>query len=260
MKQLYLALLLVLVTIIATTGCHKIQPSVYANNPITSYYMPLAIGKYITYRMDSLTFFYFGQLDTTSSYLAKDIVEDSITDNLGRPGWVVTRYLSDTTGTAPWQPAFSYVVTPTVNTIEVNENNLRYVKLKLPMSNTVTWNGDTYLDQAPFQDEFSFSNQINTNLWTWNFTYQNINQPFVVSNNTTYDSSVTVLQVNDSSGIPIIDTVFASRTYWTETYAKNIGLIYRQTTMWEYQPAPPDGSEPGYKIGFGLKLSIVDHN
>ncbi len=260
MKQFYLALLLIVVLIFAITGCHKTAPSLYASNPLTNYYMPLAIGKYITYRMDSLTFYYFGQSDTTNSYLAKDIIEDSTTDNLGRLSWIVTRYLSDTTGMVPWQPTETYLVTPTKGTIEVNENNLRYLKLTYPMANGDNWTGNTYLPTAPFQDHFSFSDQINTDLQAWNYTYQNVNRPFVVANNTAYDSTVTVLQVNDSSGLPIIDTVFASKTYWTETYAKNIGLIYRQTTIWEYQPASPNGTVAGYKIGFGLKLSIVDHN
>jgi hypothetical protein len=70
-----------------------------------------------------------------------------------------------------------------------------------------------------------------------------------------------VLLNADSTNVPITSpTVFASITYWSETYAKHIGLVYRRTEMWEYQPPTPDGSQQGYKIGFGLTLSIVDHN
>jgi hypothetical protein len=123
-----------------------------------------------------------------------------------------------------------------------------------------SWNGNNYLPYAPYQDVFQFSYQINTK-WlppTWNYTYSKVNKPFTIGNKT-YDSTVTVQQVNDSSNVPIvIDTLFASRTYWTETYAKNIGLIFRQTIMWEYQPAV--NGNLGYKIGFGIKLSIIGHN
>ena len=50
----------------------------------------------------------------------------------------------------------------------------------------------------------------------------------------------------------------AYRNYWTETYAKNIGLIYKEVVMWEYQP--PNSGNPGFRSGFGIKLTIIDHN
>ncbi len=259
MKKYYLALLLTGLSAIVFTACKKTEPSVYAASPLTTYYMPLAIGKYITYRMDSLTYYYFGQSDTISSYLAKDIVEDSLTDGSGRKAWLVNRYLSDTAGLSPWVPTESYTVTPTGRTIEVLENNLRFIKLKYPMSEGDSWSGNSYLPKNPYQDEFLFSSQTNINPNQWTYVYQHVNQPVTIGNQT-YDSASSILEVNDSSGIPIIDTVFASKTYWSETYAKNTGMIQRQTIIWEYQPEPPDGSHPGYKIGFGLNMWIVDHN
>ena len=76
-----------------------------------------------------------------------------------------------------------------------------------------------------------------------------------------FDSATTVLQIADSTNVPITNpNAFASDTYWSETYAKHIGMIYRYTEMWEYQPPTPDGSQQGYKIGFALTMSIVDHN
>ena len=76
-----------------------------------------------------------------------------------------------------------------------------------------------------------------------------------------YDSATTILQIADSTNVPITNVnAFASATYWSETYAKNVGMIYRHTEMWEYQPPTPDGSQSGYKIGFALTMSVVDHN
>ena len=63
-------------------------------------YLQLQVGKYIIYRMDSIQYINFGTEDTIVSYLAKDVIEDSVVDNLGRPSWRVIRYLSDTTGRA----------------------------------------------------------------------------------------------------------------------------------------------------------------
>ncbi len=111
----------------------------YQSDQLTDY-LQLQIGKYITYRMDSLQYINFNTQDTIVSYLAKDVIEDSVVDNLGRPSWRVIRYLSDTTGTSPWIPNEAYLITPTRETVEVVENNLRFQKLKLPITKRKTLN------------------------------------------------------------------------------------------------------------------------
>jgi hypothetical protein len=229
-------------------------------SPATDYFIRLQVGKYITYRMDSLNFYYYGQNDTITSYLAKDSVEKQTVDNTGATVWLVTRYLSDTTGSS-WVPSMTYVVSPSLSAIDVTENNLRFVKLAFPMYLGFSWTGNSFLPYAPYQDFFTYSDYNNLSLSGWNYIYQQVNQPFTVANGTRFDSASTVVQIADSSNVPItLPTVFATITYWSETFAKNVGMIYRRTEMWEYQPPNPDGSQGGYKIGFGLTMSVVDHN
>jgi hypothetical protein len=232
----------------------------YPANPLTNYYIDLQVGKYITYRLDSLTFYYYGQNDTITSYLAKDSVEKQTVDNTGATVWLVTRYLSDTTGSF-WTPSMTYIVSPSTSAIDVTEDNLRFVKLAFPMDQGFSWTGNTFLPYAPYQDLFSYSDYNNLSLSNWNYQYSQVNQPFTVANGTSFDSATTVLQIADSSNVPITNiNEFASNTYWSETFAKHVGMIYRYTEMWEYQPPTPDGSQAGYKIGFALTMSIVDHN
>jgi hypothetical protein len=256
-----LGCIIVIALVVTITSCKKTIS--YPANPLTNYYLTLQVGKYVTYRMDSLNFYYYGQLDTVTSYWAKDSVEKSIVDASGATIWLVTRYLSDTLGDS-WTPTITYTVAPTVQTIDVTENNLRFIKLAFPMDLGFSWMGDTYLPYAPYQDFFQYSNSLNQNLGGpggWNFTYMQVNQPFTVTSGVKYDSATTILQIADSTNVPIIDPgSFASSTYWSETYAKHIGLIYRHTEMWEYQPPTPDGSQSGYKIGFELTMSLIDHN
>lgn len=258
MQKIRSGLLCALVGALAITSCRK-ETYTYPDSPLTNYYAPLQVGKYVIYRMDSLNFYYYGQLDTLTRYLAKDSVEEAMTDNMGRPSWRVVRYLSDTTG-VDWTPMETYLVTPTRTTLEVVEDNLRSIKLAFPIDEGYSWMGSSYQPYAPYQDFFDFSDDSHLNVQRWNYTYQNVNKPFTVGN-TVYDSTATVVEVNDSINVPIlIDTSFASRTYWTETYAKNIGMIYRHTELWEYQPPTPNGTQLGYKIGFEVTFNIVDHN
>lgn len=259
MKIRLLTLLLTALTLgVIVGGCKKTLPP--PEPPLTDYFLDLKVGKYVTYRMDSLNFYFYGQSDTITSYLAKDSVEKQTVDNTGATVWLVTRYLSDTTGSM-WTPSMTYVVSATNPAIDVTENNLRFVKLAYPMDLGYSWTGNTYLPYAPYQNFFTYSDFNNLTLSGWNYVYQQVNQPFTVANGTTYDSATTILQIADSTNVPIVDpTIFASVTYWSETYAKHVGLIYRHTEMWEFQPATPDGSQSGYKIGFALTLSVVDHN
>lgn len=250
--------LLLLCLIAAVSACKKTIH--YPATAPADYFIPLETGKYAIYRLDSLNFYYYGQLDTVTSYLAKDSVEGSFTDGEGNKAWYVTRYLSDTTGQF-WYASETYTVTPSASRLEMTEDNLRFIKLAFPISQGFSWSGNSYLPYAPYQDFFDFSDiSTHLDLSTWNYTYQTVNKPFSVLGKT-YDSSVTVLQENDSINAPVVDpTSFGTRTYWSETYAKHIGLVYRHTEMWEYQPPTPDGTQAGYKIGFQLTMQLLSHN
>lgn len=254
--------LIILLSLMVVTSCKKTinftKTSSYSGN-LTDFWTPLEIGKYVTYRLDSLNFYFYGQLDTTTSYLAKDSIEDTIIDGAGNRAYLVTRYLSDTTGSS-WTPGETYTVTPSIQKIELTENNLRFIKLAFPIDDGYSWSGNSYLPYAPYQDYFDYSDDSHLSLGNWTYTYQNVDQPYTVGA-TTFDSTITVMQSNDSINVPITNpNAFASKTYWSETYAKNIGLIYRHTEMWEYQPPTPDGTQQGYKIGFQLTMRIIDHN
>jgi hypothetical protein len=261
MKNIRLAGAISLLTLITTISCKRTLYN-HPNDSPPSYYLPLEVGKYAIYKLDSLNYYYYGQLDTLTHYLAKDSVEGSFKDPLGHTSWTVVRYLSPATGPAVWTPSATNVVTPSSRSLEMSENNLRFIKLAYPIKDSLTWSGNGYIPDKPYQAIFDFAAPPNMNLNTWIYVYHNTNQPFTVGGNT-YDSTVTILQEDDSGNVNIhilIDTNFAYRSYWSETYAKNVGLIYRHTAMWEYQPPVPRSSQAGYKIGFEVTFTLLEHN
>jgi len=220
--------------------------------------MPLQTGKYIHYRLDSMRFIDFGQRDTVVSYDAKDVVDGELTDNLGRQTFRVMRYLRDISSTndEDYSVKLTYFITPTRESVELQEENLKFQKLRLPVNNGFNWHGNSFLPAAPYYQIYQFSNDEDISVW--DYTYTNVNEQVTINDNT-YDSTVTVLQVADSSNVPIeFPDGLAYRNYWTETYAKNVGLIYKEVVMWEYQP--PNSGNPGFRSGFGIKLTIIDHN
>jgi hypothetical protein len=168
------------------------------------------------------------------------------------------RYLRNVNSTdeEDYKAGLTYFVTPTTQSVELLENNLKFEKLRLPVNEGFNWHGNSYLPSTPYFNIYQFSNDEDIHLW--DYTYTDVNASLVV-NDIQYDSTVSVLQVADSSNVPIeFPEGLAYRNYWIETYAKNIGLIYKEVVMWEYQP--PNSGNPGFRSGFGLRLSIIDHN
>lgn len=234
------------------TGCKKTYNTPSATIQPTDY-LQLQVGKYVTYRLDSLQFKNFGTQDTIVSYQAKDVIDAAITDNLGRPSWRVVRYLSDTTGTAEWVPDITYMVTATKQDVEVVENNLRYIKLVYPVTDGYNWSGNSYIDAT--SDTFN----VVTYLYGWTYTYDSIGMSY----NTLMGSVANTLTVIQQPDVTIGDfsnpTQFSERDYSAEVYGKGIGLIYKSFIHQAYQP--PNGSTSvGSTSGYGLTLNMIDHN
>jgi hypothetical protein len=259
MKNIRLTGVISLLILITVIGCKRTLYN-HPDDTLTHYYLPLKEGKYAVYQVDSLNFYYYGQLDTVTHYLVKDSVENSFTDNLGQVSYTVVRYITPASGPANWAASETNVVTPSARSIELSENNLRFIKLAYPLKDGLTWNGNSYLPRDPYGDIFDYIAPENVDINQWTYTYQHVNQSFNTGS-VNYDSTVTILQQDDSFNVPIlIDTSVAHRTYWSETYARNIGLVYRHSILWEYQPPIPNTTQGGYKIGFEVTFTLLEHN
>jgi hypothetical protein len=215
------------------------------------------VGKYITYRLDSLVFVNFQQDPEIHSYKVKHVVDALITDNLGNPSYRVYTYISDTSGNENWQPSNTYFVTPLSDKIELIEDNLRVIKLRLPVKEGFTWKGNSYLPVDPYGSYgFNFSND--DDMKNWEFYYDAPESTFTFEGQT-YTDVHTVEQQDDYSNVPIIvPQSYAYKTRSVEKYSKNIGLVYREFGMWEYQPNPNGAN--AYYTGFAITQWMIDHN
>ena len=223
-------------------------------------YLNLQPGKYLTYRLDSTVFLQQGRREETHSYQERHVVDALRTDNLGRPSYRIFRYLRDTSGLQPWAPAGTYWITPLRNTMELIENNIRSIRLTLPIKQDKDWKGYGFLFQSPnplgqlFGDDFNNDD----NMFDWDFTYEDLKQT-VVLNGKTFNDVIVVKHIDESANVPITDpNAYGFINYSEDQYAKGVGLIYQRLIMWEYQVIP--GGPSPYKVGFGVKRSLLDHN
>lgn len=232
------------------TACHKTDP--FQTVPLENI-MQLQPGKYIIYKLDSLNYINFNRTLATTRYQAKDIVDTAVTDNLGRPSWRVIRYLRDSASTneADWKPNITYLITVTQNSVEVLEENQRYIKLRQPLKEGLTWKGNAYINPESFDASFSID--------AWDYTYANVYSPFVFNDGRTIDSTITVNQRDEVLGDTSNPASYSVQNFSKEVYANNIGLIYKDLFHSEYQPG--DGSvTQSYYFGYGIRMRMISHN
>ncbi|HQW84157.1 MAG TPA: hypothetical protein PK987_06850 [Ferruginibacter sp.] len=243
-KQL---LILLVLTIVIFSACKK-TTEVYETNTVSEYY-PLQVGKYITYNLDSTVFINFGTKDTIMNYQVKHVVDAEITDNLGRPAYRIIRYIRKTPANA-WVPDNTFMAIGTEFTMEFVENNMRFIKLKGPVRDEYTWKGNSYIDLGT---DYRY-------LEDWDYTYDSVNVSLTIGAYT-LDSTLKVNQLDESDeviGNPADPNSYSEINNSTEKYAKGIGMVYRNFLHVEYQPATP--GRGAYRIGYGVRLTMIDHN
>jgi hypothetical protein len=220
-------------------------------------YIPTTAGKYIIYQVDSTVFTNFGRNTEVHVYQEKHVVDAKITDALGRESYRVFRFIRDSAGTQPWAPSGSYMITPTAGTVEMIENNLRFIRLVSPITVDGTWKGNRFLPDEPYDPIYEFNNDFD--IADWDYTYTSVGESITLHNQT-IDDVITVDGINDVVNVPVTDPAnYGSINYEQEKYAKGIGMVFQELTMWEYQPNT-GGSGGGFKVGFGVKRSMIDHN
>jgi hypothetical protein len=218
-------------------------------------YFALKPGATITYRLDSTVFTQQGRVQEIHSHQEKDVIDKQTTDGLGRPSWIVYRYLRDTAGLTSWKAAGTYLITPQETGVEVQENNMRSIRLASPVKEGTTWKGNRFIPTDVYAAQYLFGND--DEIGDWDFTISQTGETAVIKGKT-YTDVVTVQGIDDSFNYPItITNSFANRTFAVEKFAPGIGTVYQELVMWEYQPNP-NGTP--YYIGFGVKRSILDHN
>jgi hypothetical protein len=236
----------VFISLLFISACKK-QSESYIPPPLSDY-LPLQIGKYITYDLDSLNFVSFGSTQLITHYQVQYYTDDTIQDNLGRTAYRIIRYIRKTSSDQ-WTADNTFMAVNTGNTIEWTEDNLRYIKLAEPITQDFSWSGNIYIDATSINSDKHYLNG-------WSYSYDSINAPIVL-NNLTVDSTIKVNEDNEVDGDPGDQTAYSQITYSSENYAKGIGLVYRNFFHQVYQTDSTD--EPGY-TGYGITLTMIDHN
>ncbi len=242
-KNISLAVLIVATLLVA---CKKETEDF--KTPAISDYAPYETGKYIVYQLDSFRYPPFSTEGITISYQVKYLVDSLITDNLGRPAYRIFRQIRKTAAD-PWVQDNTFMATNTGTSLEFNDNNLKFVSLKQPISNTYTWKGNSYINTSSAYSDYTY-------LDDWDYTYDSVGAPLTLGN-VNLENTIKVAQRDEEIGSP---GFYNQIDFGVEYYAKGIGLVYKRFLHSEFQP--PTGSALGYYStdSKGYTLTIIDHN
>ncbi|MEO7524313.1 MAG: hypothetical protein ABIT58_09475 [Ferruginibacter sp.] len=246
----YFSFLPLVILLLLFSACKKETENYKPSSSIRDY-SPLETGKYITYKLDSIVYLSFGQTQTTRSYEAKYVVDSLLTDNGERPAYRIFRYIRKQ-NTDPWSPSGTFWAINTGGTLEFVENNMRYIKLEMPIENGTTWKGNAFIETTSLNSEVKY-------LDDWDYVFDAVGVAETVGTNN-LDNVLTVNQHDETIGDPADAGSYSEVNYGQEKYAKGIGLVYRRFFHSEYQPGT--GSGDGYTAdgSYGVTLTMIDHN
>jgi hypothetical protein len=245
MKRIYSIFFLATVVFLAACNKKENLEIEKAND-----YYPMTVGKYITYKLDSTIYIGYTVTPVVRSYYVQDRVDAAITDNLGRPSYRIIRYIKKNLTDPNWTPSNTFMVTQLENVVEYLENNLRYIRLQNPVKNDYSWKGNSYIESSGQFSQLQY-------LFDWEYQYANVKETKAYGS-LSFAETITVNQADATDGIITDPNGYSERNYSIETFAKGTGLVYKEFLHWSYQP--PSGSTPGYRTGYGVKLTIVDKN
>ncbi|HEY1045515.1 MAG TPA: hypothetical protein VGF79_03690 [Bacteroidia bacterium] len=185
--------------ILFASSCRKDEYETFKGSNDISYYN-LKLGSYVTYDVTEIVYDDFTNSIDTSVYEVKEYNESVYTDNLGRKGIKLDRYIKNKT-TGLWDYLNSYYSVNGQNSIERVEENKRMIKLSFPVTTDAVWNSNS----------LNMDNAINVFYGLIRKKYQQDAFKF--------ESVISVESAN------VINS-FRERSF-REIYAKNIGLIFK---------------------------------
>lgn len=225
-----------LLLITSFAGCKEtvINP---VNNTIDykSYY-PLVIGHVLEYDVLQITIDRPSGYFDTVKYKLKEVFEETFIDNLGDTAYKIERFIFNDAN-ATWNALDVWYANPYENELHVMEENIRYIKLKNPLSVGNEWNGNKY----------NLTDSLNL------FSYRVLSFASEEINTIIYDSILTIEQRYDSS---LIDKIL-----YQEKYARNIGLVFKEQTIInsQFNLDPNIPIEDRISTGSIFKMSLTSH-
>lgn len=174
-------------------------------------YFPLETGRYVIYNVQEQQY-KLNAPPVERTYQCKEVIGAAYADVTGQPAYRLMRYRRATEN-QPWQADSVWSARLTGNEVIRTENGLDFVKLMFPVTNRLTWNGNRYNSSEPAE-----------------YAMRNVGQAYYVVDKE-FGETVTVVAQDDST--------LVSQDKRIDVYARQIGLIYKESAQLQFCTATP---------------------
>ncbi|MCF0058371.1 hypothetical protein [Dyadobacter sp. CY356] len=189
-------------------------------------YYPLEVGQFSIYEITEVVYSAGLKDPVTNKWQEKDEINSVSINSAGISTYLISTYRRNTSSDY-WQKIKQYTSELYPDKIVQNIDNEAVVPMIFPIDKNTTWDGFMYL------------NLNNTdNRYGYDFTYENVGEPFNTGVNS-FNKTIKVVERVDTSGLTKYN--FASKHY-----ANNVGLILDQQADLEYLQV--NGELSGYKV------------
>ena len=185
---------------------------------VSANYFPLRVGKVWIYSVEEVTTLRTNCTDngvTSSTYEWQVKVTDSVLNaDMG-----FTYSIQNSKRLKPtdeWTSFSTWTAQVSSNKIIVNESNTNYVKLLIPVTNELLWNGNLYNNRQEL-------NGLNVD----DYKATKVGEPYTNPSGLRFDNTVQVIQNEEQSNILYRDSRL-------EVYASQIGLVYKESYLLNY--------------------------
>ncbi len=213
-------------------------------------YFPIAIGKSITYQVDSIIYDPTESIvlvDTNRVYI-REVVVDTFRDEVGALIYRIERYQAYDSN-FDWEIKDVWSASISDTRAERFEENLKFVKMVFPVTDGDIWDGNVFIDETTI---FSIAGESIEIFKSWFYEVLSVDEPEEIGD-FAFDQVTTISQADEENLI--------ERRYSIEKYAKGVGLVYREMEIYDTQEIDEtipwvDKADKGFK----LVMVVIDHN
>lgn len=186
-------------------ACEQSEPYQFpVESELDSSYFPLDSGSWREFGVLSITIDEPIALFDTQRYYIREQISGVFIDNLGDTMRQIERFRRKSQS-SDWERQNSWTAYVKGSEVVQVEENVRYVKMDLPLFVGKTWNGTAYNRTDTLQEYQYRVEAMDTDMPIGDFRF---------------DSVLTVSQKNELTAI--------TKVYFVERYAKNVGLVQKQ--------------------------------